>query len=90
VNTTQFLEKIKIENNTVIFDGKLIQSLYKNHKSISTPTILFSPNVLRKYRLDKVKINFSGTIDRIEINNGLFENVYGGNLFFSEILRNKK
>lgn len=90
LNITQFLEKIKIENNNITFGEKKIQSLSKNYKSFSTPTILFSSNVLKKYRLEKVKIDFSGTIDRIEIKNGLFEYVYGGNLFFSEFLRTKK
>lgn len=90
VNTTQFLEKIKIEENAVTFEGKQIKNLSKDYKSISTPTILISPNAYRKYRLEKVKIDFSGAIDRIEIKNGLFDYVYGGNLFFSEFLRDKK
>ncbi len=90
VNTSQFLEKIKIEDNAVTFDGKKIQNLTKGYKSISTPAILISTNAYRKYRLEKVKIDFSGSIDRIEIKNGLFEYIYGGNLYFSEFLRNKK
>lgn len=87
LNITRFLEKIKIEDKAVTFDGKKIKSLSKDYKSISTPTILFSLNVFKKYKLDKVKINFSGTIKRFEIKNGLFENVYGGNLYFPEFLK---